>query len=333
MIEKLSQIGFVRGIVGTTLLFVASIGLMTDAETLAQGPAPRAIPLFTLVPLPGERVSLCRNELELARYHYGGSTPRPFVFPIIGPSGKPLTRMGHPHDPHGHRHHRSVWVAHHDVSGVDFWGDAGTGRIEHVKLEALTDGDGEATLVAHNAWKAEEQGVLLDERRSLRFVDLNNGEWLMIVTLELSSPAGDVTLGKTPFGPLGVRMAKSIGVHDGGGTIRNSTGGVNEAEVLWKPARWVDYSGPISAQLTEGITLMDHPSNPRHPTTFHVRDDGWMGTSFTYNDSWVIEKGSPLRLRYGLYVHRGTPNPDVINATWNQFVQLTLAGDGAKQGP
>jgi len=238
--------------------------------------------------------------------------------------------MGHPHDPHGHRHHRSVWVAHHDVSGVDFWADTGRGRIEHVKLESLTDGDEEATLVARNAWKAEGRGVLLEERRTLRFVDLERDQWLMIVTLELSPPDGDVTLGKTPFGPLGVRMAKSIGVHDGGGTIRNSAGGVNEKEVLWKPARWVDYSGPISSQDSAGITLMDHPANPRHPTIFHVRDDGWMGTSLTYDKPLAIEQGSTLRLRYGLYVHRGTPTVEALDAAWNLFARLPLPGDRAE---
>ncbi len=327
MVKRHVKIWLATSTLNATLLLMASIVLMPDAWLFAQVADPHAIPSLTLVPLPGEQVSICRNESELARYHFGGSVPRPFVFPIIGPSGRQLTRMGHPHDPHGHRHHRSVWVAHHDVSGVSFWADTGKGRIEHVKLEALTDGDKQATLVTHNVWKAEGQDVLLDERRSLRFVDLENGEWLMVITLELTPRDDDVTLGKTPFGPLGVRMAKSIGVRDGGGTIRNSAGGVNEAGVLWKPARWVDYSGPISPRVTEGITLMDHPSNPRHPTIFHVRDDGWMGTSLTYSDSLVIEQGSTLRLQYGLYVHRGAPASEAIDATWNLFSRLPGSGN------
>ena len=71
-----------------------------------------------------------------------------------------------------------------------------------------------------------------------------------------------MTLGKTPFGPIGVRMAKTIGVTDGGGRILNSAGQRNEAEAFRKPARWVDYSGPITNEQTAGITLMDHPANP-----------------------------------------------------------------------
>jgi hypothetical protein len=64
---------------------------------------------------------------------------------------------------------------------------------------------------------------------------------------------GAVTLGQTPFGLLGVRMAKSIGVADGGGRILNSEGGVNEVGCFRKAARWVDYSGPVTADVDEGI--------------------------------------------------------------------------------
>ena len=29
--------------------------------------------------------------------------------------------MGHPHDPVGHSHHNSVWIAHESVNGESFW--------------------------------------------------------------------------------------------------------------------------------------------------------------------------------------------------------------------
>ena len=114
-------------------------------------------------------------------------------------------------------------------------------------------------------------------------------------------------------------MAKTIGVNDGGGTIRNSEGGIDEAGVLWKAAKWVDYSGPITSTATEGITLMDHPRNPNHPTVFHVRNDGWMGASLTFNGPRTIKAGEPLRLRYALYVHAGMPALKELEKRWNEF--------------
>jgi hypothetical protein len=116
-------------------------------------------------------------------------------------------------------------------------------------------------------------------------------------------------------------MAKTIGVNDGGGVIRNSEGGVNEKEVLWNRARWVDYSGPVSSAAIDGITLMDHPANPNHPTYYHVRNDGWMGTSLSHDAPRTIRPGEVLKLRYGLYVHAGRPAPEAIERRWEAFAK------------
>jgi hypothetical protein len=133
-----------------------------------------------------------------------------------------------------------------------------------------------------------------------------------------------VTLGKSAFGMIGVRMAKSIGVNDGGGTIRNSAGAVNEKEVFWKPAKWVDYHGPIDPLAFEGITLFDHPANPNHPSVFHVRNDGWMGASLTFDVPRALAPGKSLRLRYGLYVHLGRPTVEDLEARWATFAKTPV---------
>src|SRR5581483_5857176 len=107
---------------------------------------PKPVPRMQAVPLPYDQVSLQRDGQELARYHFGPELRRPFVFPIMGPAGRSLTRMGHPHDPVTHSHHNSVWVSHHKVNEVDFWGDLGKGkgRIVHQKIEGFLDGDDRA---------------------------------------------------------------------------------------------------------------------------------------------------------------------------------------------
>ena len=229
--------------------------------------------------------------------------------------------MGHPRDPEGHSHHNSVWFSHASIGGVNFWGDRG-GTIEHLRVLRIEDGDELAYVETENAWMNKEGQRVLTDRRRIAIRTVGNLEYLLLLDVELRAPEADVPLGQSAFGMLGVRMAKTIGVSDGGGRIRNSEGGVNEDGCFRKPARWMDYSGPITGNVSEGITLFDHPQNPHHPVPFHCRDDGWMGAALTFPGALTVPKATPLRLRYALYVHAGIPEPAVIEQQWKVFAAL-----------
>jgi hypothetical protein len=303
--------------------FLAFVAACTS-HAQDQSPARhKPVPRMQVTPQPNGQASIERDGDEISRYWFDTDLKRPFLFPMIGPAGRSLTRMGHPRDPNSHSHHNSVWVSHHDVSGVDFWGDGGKGRIVPKRVVRYEDTEAEALIQVQNAWVDDAGKPLLNEYRTMRFQPLDENEWRLVLDIELTPVATAVTLGKTPFGLVGVRMAKTIGVHDGGGTIRNSEGGVDEEQVLWKRARWVDYSGPISREAIEGITLMDHPGNPNHPTYFHVRNDGWMGTSLTYDAPRTLEAGDKLNLRYGLWVHAGEPGRERIDEQFAEFAKTT----------
>lgn len=296
--------------------------LFLAASVAAQAPLPTAkpVPRLQALPLPHDEISFQREGAELTRYHYSTNQFRPFLYPVIGPAGRSLTRMGHPHDQQSHKHHNSVWIAHHIVNGASFWEDRPTNTIVHSVLERIEDGPDTASVVVLNAWRSGSK-VLLWERRQITVQSLPANEWLLTIDLNLAANGEPVTLGETAFGLMAVRVAKTIGVHDGGGMIRNSEGGINEAGCFRKPAKWVDYSGPITPAATEGITLMDHPANYNHPSAFHVRDDGWMGSALTFGGAKVIEPGKPLVLRYGLYVHSGVPEAAALNRRFDEFAR------------
>jgi hypothetical protein len=252
------------------------LGILVATQLTFAG-EPKPVPRVQALPLPRNEVSFQRDGQELARFCFAPDQRRPFIYPVNGPSGRSLTRMGHPHDPETHSHHNSVWFSHQSVGGVNFWEDRG-GRIEHRRVLRFEDGDELAYVETENAWLGKEGQTALNDRRRVAVRTLGNREWLLLLDLELRAPDADVPLGQTAFGMLGARMAKTIGVNDGGGTIRNSEGGVDEAGCFRKPARWMDYSGPITANVMEGITIFDHPKNPHHPVPFRFiaeTTDGW----------------------------------------------------------
>lgn len=300
----------------TTKLFA----LLFLATGVALAGESKPVPRWQALPLPSGQVSFTRDGVELAR-HYGADGQRPFVYPIIGPSGRSLTRMGHPHDPESHSHHNSVWLSHQNVNALNFWEDRRGTRIEQQRILRLEDGETEAFVETENLWLDAGGAEVLRERRRTGVQALEHGEWLLLIDSELVARKAPVTLGETAFGMLGVRMAKTIGVNDGGGTIRNSEGGVDEAGCFRRPARWCDYSGPIAPERIEGITILDHPSNPHHPVPFHVRNDGWMGAALTFGGALELRPGEPLRLRYALYVHAGMPPAEVLQERWEAFAK------------
>ncbi|WP_337176918.1 PmoA family protein [Paludisphaera sp.] len=290
-------------------------------------PDAKPVPRCQVLPLPGGQASFEVDGREVARYWFDARQTRPFVYPLVGPSGRSLTRMGHPRDPMGHAHHDSFWVSHQSVNGRNYWENGESARIVPRRVVRYDDGDAEAAMIVENDWVGADGLLDLRDRRRMAVRPLKDGEWLLILDLQLEVP-GDapVVLGETAFGPVGVRMAKTIGVNDGGGRIRNSEGDEGEQGpdgCFRKPARWVDYSGPIARDAAEGIALLDHPANFGHPTPFHVRGDGWMGASPTLGGPRTIRPGAPLLLRYGLYVHRGVPSREAIDAVWSEFARDT----------
>src|SRR6186713_218229 len=90
------------------LLLIFTAGPLWSAE-------PKPVPLMQAIPQAHDQIAFQRDGAEVARYHYGADLKRPFVFPLIGPAGRSVTRIGHPRDPQTHSHHNSVWISHQFV--------------------------------------------------------------------------------------------------------------------------------------------------------------------------------------------------------------------------
>src|SRR5262249_23276874 len=183
--------------------FVAVWLSLVCAVPLAQ--ADLETPRVQIVPQADEQVSFQVDGQERLRWHHGPRSPRPFFFPFVGPSGRSVTRMGHPAAP-DHDHHRSFWWGHHDVAGVGFWaerrGPQQTGQDNGVHSE---DGDDEAGIVARLGWYDSHNVRLLQQELIAVLRPLPDKEsWLELQTT-FSTALEQLPLGKTNFGFLGMR--------------------------------------------------------------------------------------------------------------------------------
>ena len=280
-----------------------------------------------VVPLPDHQAVFQLDHRERMRWHFGDQYPRPFFYPLTGPSGAPLTRMGHP-GAENHDHHQSVWFAHHDVNGHNFWANGQGTRIRQKHWLVYEDGDNQCAMATRLGWFAADDQEQVEQQVIAALSPDDSGGMFLDLQLTFRAPKDrEVVFGQTNFGFLAVRLAKSISVHFGGGEITSSEGLVGEAAIFGQFARWMDYSGPVTmlnkngkAQTaTEGITYFDHPANHASPAHWHVRSDGWMGASPCMHGSIGIDANEDLTFRYLLHAHDGGANSNRSEAVFDAF--------------
>jgi len=259
--------------------------------------------------------------------------PRPFLFPVIGPTGDPMTRSWPIEEGKGessdHVHHRSLWYAHGAVNGQDFWSEAKQfGKIVHDKFLKTESGPAVGVVESQNKWIAASGEVVCEDTRTLRFYN-RPGERMMDFDVVLRATNGPVTFNDTKEGSMAIRVADSMRLKGkpGEGHIVNSEG-VRDKETWGKRADWCDYYGPVNGK-TVGVAMFDHPQNPRHPTWWHVRDYGLFAANpFGLHDfeekpagagDFKIAAGESAAFRYRFYFHEGDEKQAKVAERYQEY--------------
>lgn len=258
---------------------------------------------------------------------------KPILWPIIGPTGKPMTRaypMAQGTDEKkDHIHQRSLWFTHGDINGVNFWAEQGVhGSIEHREFVKV-EGGAEALVVTRNDWLAPDgKRVCADERKFAFGLDGQTRRIDFDITVTASD--GPVKFGDTKEGTMGLRIAHSMNVSSKlGGRIVNSDGRIDK-DAWGKQAPWVDYYGPVDGK-TVGIAILNHPSSFRFPTYWHVRDYGLFAANpFGLNDfdkskkvdgAYTIPTGKSITLRYRILFHAGDEKAGKIAEAYAKYAK------------
>jgi hypothetical protein len=255
--------------------------------------------------------------------YYYQNVSRPFLFPILGPGDAPMTRSwpikdGVEGEERDHPHHKSFWYAHGDVNGNDFWSESDkAGKTVHEKFLEVKSGPDSGVIKTANKLVAKDGTVVCTDVRTLT-VHGGGKDRMIDFEITIQASQGEVTLGDTKEGTLAVRLNEAMRLTKkdktkGGGRIVNSEG-VRDGDTWRKRAKWVDYYGPVDGQVV-GVAIFDHPTNPQHPTWWHVRDYGLFAANpYGVHDfekkpkgagNVVIPAGGSLTYRYRFYFHAG----------------------------
>jgi len=309
------------------------VGQSREYEILSSAQPPSS--QVELVEVGGERIEFRIGGDLFTSYCYAGDVARPFLYPVIGPGERNVTRsypmiQDVPGETKDHPHHRSIWVAHGDVNGADDWSEAeGHARIVHRRFLEKSAGPVFGRVKALNDWVDAQGGKIMEEERTVTVYNLPDTGRLIDLGVEFRATEGDVRFGDTKEGGIvSVRVATSM---DGnkGGVITNSFGGVTEAETWGRRAQWCDYSGPVGGRIV-GITILDHPGNFRHPTYWHVRDYGLMTanpfalSAYKGDANWdgrhIVKSGESFRFAYRICIHDGDAEGGNVAGQYHGYV-------------
>ncbi|MEZ5967032.1 MAG: PmoA family protein [Planctomycetota bacterium] len=277
---------------------------------------------------------------------------RPVIWPLHAPSGVPVTRSWPMQDEveaeRDHPHQRSLWFAHGDVDGVDFWTEGrGSGRVElDGRSRSTLDEHGRVVSTAQHRW-VDSTGKLVcrDARTWTAHVDGAGRHLRLDVTLR-ALPERPLHLGDTKEGTFGLRLHPALRLEG-----KVATGHYLDAEgrtdrAVWgKRARWVAASGTVDGHAV-GLVVMDHPRNLRHPTWWHARPYGLLAANpFGAHDfegapegsgDHEVPAGQELALTYGVFLFEGVPDPEHIEKVWRAFADAAAESpdaDGRTDAP
>ncbi|HXG46618.1 MAG TPA: PmoA family protein [Methylomirabilota bacterium] len=271
-------------------------------------------------------------------YRFQGA-PHVYFHPLLGPGGRRMTRdwpmRETPGEERDHPHHRSLWYAHGDVNGVDFWAETPrSGKIVHEKFLEVKSGREVGVIRSANRWIAPNGDVTCTDERTFRVYNRPGGERLFDFEVTLKAGDRELVLGDTKEGSMAIRLNETMRLkhnkENAGqppGSIVLSTG-VRDGDAWGKRAEWCDYHGLVDGQRV-GVAIFDHPKNPVYPTYWHVRDYGLFAANpFGVHDfekkpkgtgNLVVPAGRSVTFRYRFYLHEGDEKQAKVAERYKEY--------------
>jgi hypothetical protein len=266
----------------------------------------------------GSKINVTINGQYFTSYIFSDDEKYPFFYPVNGPlSGGSVTSMRNGEYPH----HSSLFFGCDLVNGGNYWQEGlERGRIISVNAQILKQGGDTVIITDECIWS--RPGALSPIKDTRKFIITSPSATMTQIDAEITMEMLlDVVIRKTNHSLFSVRMAADLSVKNGG-TMINTEGIKSEKDTFGKKSAWMDYYGKRGA-ATEGIAILQHPSNPWYPSPWFTRDYGFMSPTPMYwpqNDTDTqMKKGTVLILRYRVLVHGGTTEEAGIATEFEKY--------------
>ena len=251
----------------------------------------------------GDKIEFRINGNLFTSYILSEFEKYPFFFPVNGPSNASVTSMRNANYPH----HSSLFFGCDKVNGGNYWQEGlEKGQIVSLRADILETGGEKAVVENECIWKRPGADAPVKDKRRIT-VSVPSPEKFRIDFDIVMEMLMDVTIDKTNHSLFSGRIDPDLAVINGGIMI-NAESETGEKGTFGKRSAWMDCHGE-RMDKTEGIAILQHPSNEWFPASWFTRDYGFFSPTPMYwpeNDkNIVIKKGEQIKLRYRVIVHTG----------------------------
>jgi hypothetical protein len=236
-------------------------------------------------------------------YILSESEKYPFFFPVNGPSNASVTSMRNANYPH----HSSLFFGCDRVNEGNYWQEGlERGQIISLRADILETGGNKAVIENECIWRRPGADAPIKDKRKITVTIPSKDKFIIDfdVTMEMLM---DVTIEKTNHSLFSGRMDPDLAVINGG-TMINAEGETSEKGTFGKRSAWIDFYGTRQGK-TEGMAIIQHPSNNWFPSPWFTRDYGFFSPTPMYwpadDKATVLKKGEQIKLRYRVIVHSG----------------------------
>ncbi|MDF1573322.1 MAG: PmoA family protein [Bacteroidales bacterium] len=279
----------------TISLFVLCIALIVNNVSAQEGKV--------IAKKAGDRIEFREGKNLITSYVFSEYEKYPFFFPVNGPSKANVTSMRNTMYPH----HSSLFFGCDKVNGGNYWQEGiERGQILSLRADILESGEEKATIENECIWTRPGADAPIKDKRIISVSVPSENKYIIDfeITMEMLM---DVTILKTNHSLFSGRMDMDLAVINGG-TLVNAEGKSGEKDTFGKRSPWMDYHGNRMGQ-TEGMAILQHPSNDWYPAPWFTRDYGFFSPTPMYwpenGEKTMLEKGEKIHLRYRVIIHSG----------------------------